>query len=480
MTKTESQKLRAAFQNMKKQQPKKKAGKANQPAQSKQKMGGIPNQIAPRSVGAAKGTVISKKLEVVEAKRNKKFPGSICIRGQELLQSVNGSGASVGTNVVTQFVNPVHFVGTRLAQYGKLYDKYLFTKMRVTFASGMSTGTDGQYILAYDRDFADATPAATVEGLQQYYSMMNSKIANSWESISIDCNLADFQDFYYNNDTGYEGRIVYQGQIYMAAVSGSTFTGAIMLDYECEFYDPQLETPDTTFVARKSSTQIIDDGTSLYRGLDVVYGPSSSTESTKPWLWVDGGGEEYVSVPPGDWVIDFAAYLLNNTNDDPTGLTQTVYRLNKDSIKDLIVDEVVNSLIRIDVALNTSISPTLSSAGALMYRVFFSIPPDVGRVAILTTLTFAFTMFNRQLTVIPVSSGRLAIGDAIRSSSSDGRRSRPVKTPTLSQTKSVDSSAKPKDEAVKINQNDAPDFIDPGQLELYKQFVRMQIPAKVV
>lgn len=494
MTKTKAQKQRAAFANKVandlkvKLTNRPKAKKGNNPPSNARSR---PNNMS-RSAPAAIGFQAKKKLETMHATRNKQFPGSVCIRGQELLQGVAVTGASTGTNMVNLSVNPNNFTGTRLAEYGKLYDKFLFTRLRITFASGMATSSAGQYILAYDRDFADTTPPATSAGLQQYYSMMDSKISNAWESSTMVCTLADFQDFYYNNNTGYDGRLVYQGQIYMAAVSGTTFTGSVLLDYECEFYDPQLETADTQFISNDTTASTIPDtNTSLFKNMTVTYGQpiSSSAETIKPHFWDDASGFRWVSLPPGNWVIDFVQILSNSVVQSISGVSLQAFLLNAAALAARTVLEDVYSELNVSHPVNRTSSTTTTGGSSAfnVHRFVFSIPQRVGRVVVsllATTITQTLNNALRTLSVYPISSARLAIADLekvhTKSLTSVRFRIEPpsVETsPLIREESSTVLSAVADSSQLDEGEDDDEDgpIIDPGQLELYKQFVRLQI-----
>jgi hypothetical protein len=475
MTKTKAQKQRA--QAATKVTVNVRKPKVNPPSQRKQQRGNsAPLQTKPTA--AAMGAQISKKIEVVSSSRTKRFPGAICVRGQEFIQAVSQPDGAVGLNLVSQGINPVHFSGTRLAEYGKLYDKFLFTRLRFTFASAMATSAAGSYILAYDRDYADSTPPATNAGLQQYFSMMDSKISNSWESATINCTLADFQDFYYNNDTGYEGRIVFQGQIYMAAVTETAFSGSLILDYECEFFDPQLETADTQFIAAKDTTTSISINAGIFKDLDVQYGQGSVSESMKPWFWDDQDGERYVTVPPGSWALDFASTILTPATTITT-LTLTAFRLDKSALADHIVDEVVNSLMRITHPVDYIDNSITGHGGSLRQRFLVDVPPNLGRIAILIAANWAWNSFQRTLSVVPISSGRLAIGDLApqrKQRTDDYDRRKGSSSSSLARNCEASATTSKKgEEKISSDYSSATEFIDPGQVDLYKQFVRMQI-----
>lgn len=175
-------------------------------------------------------------------------PGSIRITGQDYISVINGNSQSFN-NLFNRTINPSSeiFFGTRLNLYSKMFEKFLFRRLRFHYDSGVSATTTGSLILAYDRDATDGTPPNNETGLRQYLSMANSEIGNVWEDITIDCKLADLQEFYYTSLNNSDARLTSQGQIYVTQVngasSGTASLGSLWVDYDIEFFDPAVEQP---------------------------------------------------------------------------------------------------------------------------------------------------------------------------------------------------------------------------------------------
>lgn len=435
------------------------------------------------------GVEIEKKFETIQL-NNKKFPGSVCVRGQEFLASVSTSSASVGTNLATVYLNPLALPGTRLEKYGQLYDKFLFKKLRIIYASGLGTSTAGQYILAFDRDYADTTPPASSAGVQQYFSMANSKIANAWESSSLDTNLTSLQDFYYTNDTGVEGRIVYQGQIYVAAVSGSTFTGSVVLDYEIELYDPQIETEAGALQAQAGTwTGTTEDiGSDWFQGMTAVFG-SDSRDNAGITFEDDQDGKRYLSIPPGSYTMSISGGGYINTQSQPSAFLQ-FYAADRDwYLTKEAITNVTSAIENVNNLLNLFTTGRLSPpvADSWTYSWDFTVPFNVGRVLLFVASGAAFLAKLRALSMQTISLTQAASGSLVR----DSLRLKADETPppnlrslhrrlchdSASVRNLVRDSAKL---SVKDNSNRAEEgedgseeneFIDRKQVELFKQFV---------
>jgi len=213
-------------------------------------------------------------------------------------------------------LNPLVFEDTRLKKYGELYEKFCFRKFVLHYTSADPSTATGQYIVAYDRDFADSTPSASDIGIREYFAMKGSVISNVYLSTSFRCPLEDPQDFYYTNDTGYEGRLVYQGQLYMAAVSGTTFHGSLWIEYEIELYDPAIESPTEFFEGTKTGgisfvcpTDVTPYGVDMLGDVENIINPDGYRFIHKAcgvgWGRAINSGSKGLVVPPGNWYFEY-------------------------------------------------------------------------------------------------------------------------------------------------------------------------------
>lgn len=257
----------------------------------------------------------AKQFRVKHTRDTKKYPGSISITGHEYLSAISETSGTIGKNILTFYLNPLSFVNTRLEKYGQLYEKFVFRRFVLHYTSAQPTTATGQYILAFDRDFADSTPAASDDGIRQYFAMSGSKIANVYQSTSFSCPLEDPQDFYYTNSTGYEGRVVYQGQVYMAVVTGTTFTGSMWIEYDLDLFDPMVDQVSLSRLALHNTPySITDTGAWISFLQQESLGPfflRSKNESVEMRDVLTGGfvpgissGERGVILPPGRWYFD--------------------------------------------------------------------------------------------------------------------------------------------------------------------------------
>lgn len=160
------------------------------------------------------------------------------------------------TLVTNLFIQLDSLAGTRLELFGAMYEKFLFRNLRFHVVSAAPATASGSYILAYDRDVSDPTPPATIAGSKQLLSYEGSCEANIWEPLTINCPLDNPDAGYYTNSSNGDERLFSQGQLYLwqlVGASAANLSFTIWVEYDCEFFVPQLETP----IESKNSTSNI-------------------------------------------------------------------------------------------------------------------------------------------------------------------------------------------------------------------------------
>jgi hypothetical protein len=242
--------------------------------------------------------------------RQGKLKDSVIISGQDYIGSFSTPAGNVpGQSIFNTLINPLSgvFMGTRMEKMAGLYDKFLFTKLRFHTQSSKGTSSDGSYLLAYDRDMADETPANGEQALKNYYSMAGTRSAAIWEDCTIDCPLSDTQDFYYTNYTGYDGRLTAQGQLYISILTSvpAFATLAVWVEYEVLLMDPSLETNNTYANAKDPAPRATAAGSyPLVRNNPPVTGRQVSGD---------------IKIVKADQVKDIANTLLDGTQAMLTG-----------------------------------------------------------------------------------------------------------------------------------------------------------------
>ena len=198
----------------------------------------------------AKDVRVQTYLRVLPGRKG--YPGSMRLQGCDLLQVVRVPGSSIpggetaGATYAEVYVNPSSFSGTRLSRFSALYEKYLFTKMKLIFQPCKSSMQDGSVGLAYDRDIDDPTPPGTVQGLRQFCAWYGTKIGRVWDRIELDAKLISPETGFYCDDHGAEDRTAYQGQFYCfcevpTGLAADAQIGDLFLEYDLDLFIPSLD-----------------------------------------------------------------------------------------------------------------------------------------------------------------------------------------------------------------------------------------------
>jgi len=271
-----------------------------------------------------------------------------------------------------------------------MFDKFLFKSFTLHYSSADPSTATGQYIVAFDRDYADNTPTADDAGIRAYFAMAGSKISSVWESTSFKVPISSGQDFYYCNDSGYDGRLVFQGQIYLAAVSGTTFHGSLWIEYEIDFYDPQIDqsamsltetqypgTPFTWNIGDSFLKFFNSDASLLKSGVRVITTGGVSTDDPVD-NWAYSAGKNLI-IPPGRWLIQ----QIGAVNADFGSMVQyfmnSAYRYNK-AVKDAghpidyDGDNIFNSILE-SISIDTGAQNGETSIKSFVLNIAVSLGP---------------------------------------------------------------------------------------------------------
>jgi hypothetical protein len=180
-----------------------------------------------------------------------------------MLSVVTGVSGSTMASVLKNFyLNPTTFSNSRLLMYSQMYEKFLFKKFTLHWQPTVATSTQGGILIAYDKDISDASPPTGDAGLRQYWAWSGTRGANTWEKFSTQFALHEPDVPLFCSNNGLDMRWSYQGQVYVVDELG-TYTdstqklGIVFIEYEIDFYDPQLE-PVNIHCAGVQSSETVD------------------------------------------------------------------------------------------------------------------------------------------------------------------------------------------------------------------------------
>lgn len=213
------------------------------------------------SAPAALGAEMRTFMEFQPSKFGGKFRDAVCIRGTEWIGPVIvPANAPTGKCLRNDYIQPGEFADSRLAQFGQLYEKFLFTKLRQRYTPAVGSGQVGSILLAYDRDISDPTPPVSSQGVRQYMSWQDTVQGNVWAPHTLEAKLESPETgFYTDSAPGGDDRLAYQGQTYVALVDpcgnvADLNIGNVSLDYELHLFVPQLQPPTGTLWASNNGT----------------------------------------------------------------------------------------------------------------------------------------------------------------------------------------------------------------------------------
>jgi hypothetical protein len=228
--------------------------------------------------------------------------GSSCrIRGTDYLTAVTigGTAAAAGDVLVSQVVNPARLSIARLATMARLYERYKFKSLKFRYAPVANSTVSGQIIGYVDYDTYD-NPSGTsgVQNLQRAAAHYGEKPVQVWQGGEkpVFWEIKDIDpmtDLYIDTDES-DPRWTNQGRFVLlaaSAIAANTACGNIYLDYDVEFYIPQIEvTPSSGFADKftgsSSCTTSAILGTSIsastWNNLPLVTAPSGNTYTVSP------------------------------------------------------------------------------------------------------------------------------------------------------------------------------------------------------
>jgi len=358
-----------------------------------------------------------KPMKVLQSSRR---DGASCrVKGTDFLTAVTigGTAASAGDVLVSQVVNPRSLGIARLATMSQLYERYKFRSLKFRYSPVSNATINGQIIGYVDYDtYDDPTGLTGLQNLQKAASHYGEKPVQIWQGSEkpVYWEIKDVDpmtDLYVDSD-GSDNRWTNQGRFVLlaaSAIAGSTPCGNIYLDYDIEFFIPQLElTPLNGYASAFtcsssgcSSTAILGTGVSKsWNNLPITI------------------SNNIISMPQGNYLLawHFTGTGHGTLTATPSGTA--VYNLGS------VVDSAATSVAGLMSCYSTtpqtvtfSCNSTTISAGSL----YIALLPTTA-----TTLSQRqYSVFLRAIkTLESASSLRQEIDSSSRSSSHDSKESK--------------------------------------------------------
>jgi len=272
--------------------------KATRPARKRRaRKGKRSNAMAVGSIGvASRSSNVMRPMRSMTAR-----DGHMCrFKGTDFLTSVTigGTAAAAGDVLYTAVVNPAVLGVSRLATVSKLWERYKFRSCKFRYEAVCPTTTAGQLIGYVDYDtYDDPTGISGAQNLQRAAAHYGEKPVRVWDKTFWEIKDVDpLTDLYVDSD-GSDPRWTNQGRLVVlaaSAITSSTACGNIYLDYDVEFYIPQLEqTPSTGY-----GYKLTGGGTMSQAA---IFGDASVS-----YAWSNVGitrAANVFTIPAGSWLI---------------------------------------------------------------------------------------------------------------------------------------------------------------------------------
>lgn len=185
--------------------------------------------------------------------------GHMCrFKGTDFLTAITigGTNAAAGDVLYTAVVNPKTLGVSRLATVSALWERYKFKSLKFRYAPVAPTTTAGQLMGYVDYDtYDDPTGLSGPQNLQRAAAHYGQEAVQVWQGQEKPVfwaikDVDPLTDLYVDSD-GTDPRWTNQGRFVLlaaSAIASGTACGNIYLDYDVEFYIPQLElTPNNGF-----------------------------------------------------------------------------------------------------------------------------------------------------------------------------------------------------------------------------------------
>jgi hypothetical protein len=197
--------------------------------------------------------------------------GNIC-RGSDVVTSLTAITANQYGIIFQMDISPSAFYGTKLAYEARTWEKYRFTKLRITYSPEVSSTQNGAVALAFDSDPTDPNPTEDVPGFRSLMGHEGAVSGQVWTEVTCVMPTGGKDDkstWYFTGDLGnqvgaVDERFIYQAQFYLMTtidVSSSDF-GTLWVDYEIEFSKPQIAQENLTSSITNTSTLYLTEPTS--------------------------------------------------------------------------------------------------------------------------------------------------------------------------------------------------------------------------
>lgn len=229
--------------------------KRSQKKQNKPKIGNK-GHSRQKTVGIARKVNMSGKPMSFSGTRSSRHGNGLLVCGSDYVGQVNVDAASLGagSKLLELDVCPSQFTGTRISQIAPLFERYKIRSWKFTYTPAVPSTQAGQLLFYPEYDPEDAENVDPLTRIRQGTAHMGSVLFNVYSPATINFISPDpFTDLF-TDGSGDDQRLTIAGLVRLYLVTALTTPvtlGTLHMDYEIEFYIPQLQsisqiTPLTT------------------------------------------------------------------------------------------------------------------------------------------------------------------------------------------------------------------------------------------
>lgn len=248
---------------------------------------------------------------------------SIRVRGRDYLARVNWQNSyDPGYTMLNMPLNPTALNGTRLQLLALTYEKYRFNRFKIIVRPNASANNSGGYGISYDHDPSDNTPPAGETGVRMFMAMKGTRDFSAWApGEALFTPDEPITDFFTNQLSSSDERLIDQGQIYLWVLAGTTAAQIdliVEIEYDLELFVPALDQLTSSVQYRGSSSSSSSVNLAGYNankflnalgqiaGLNGIWPgvvPETRGNTSRFPMRADASGAAFIDVPPGIYTL---------------------------------------------------------------------------------------------------------------------------------------------------------------------------------
>jgi hypothetical protein len=197
-----------------------------------------------RSVGINRKLNLARRELSFLPTYDPKLGSGVRLKGSDYVGSLatGVSGGPIGSVLADILVAPGEFDNTRIQQFSSLFERYRVRSWTFWYIPSVPSTQAGQFLAYPDYDVSDSLSPTLP--LNEAMAHMGSQLFNVYSETPIQFDRVDpFTDLFTDAE-GTDQRLTYVGRIRFLAASAlgaSVSFGTIYMEYDIDFYIPQLQ-----------------------------------------------------------------------------------------------------------------------------------------------------------------------------------------------------------------------------------------------